>query len=181
MNYAKLTEIFEAQKVLMHKYHDIEVSNGVPDVPIGPLDFNLRDRQMRFRLTTHWMIEECVEAVEADPENLASELSDILHFMTEAAIYAGVTPAHFQFHESRQSPNLMHLVIILGRATNLMKAKPWKQTLKPWTLQNQTLLERYVREAYEFLLEHISSQGLDAHEIYFQKNEVNHERIQTQY
>lgn len=104
-----LPSIFAHQRVLMEKYHDIEVSNGAnsPEPP-----WNIDDKLVQWRLKDlFWRTtEEIAEAHECKPARIPpqpmqvwdsdtnlrhffEELIDSLHFLVEASIVAGM-PFH---------------------------------------------------------------------------------------
>lgn len=94
----RLELIFQRQRELMEKYHQIEASNGLlitPEIPV-----NLHDHKGQFRLKDFaWRItEELGEALEAFhihydiPEHYDEEIADALHFFVEFTILAGFHP-----------------------------------------------------------------------------------------
>lgn len=91
----RLEAIFERQKELMAKYHDIEIRSGLlqtPDVPV-----NLDDKRGQARIKDFaWRItEELGEALDAhstDWVHFNEELIDGLHFLTEMSILCGQSP-----------------------------------------------------------------------------------------
>lgn len=99
-----LNAIFEGQRVLMGRYHEIEEANGAP--VISPmLEGHLDDRQVQMRLKdlAYRMVEEIAEATgelknkpwkqENRPTNVPAfleEVSDIFHFFVEFCITAGI-------------------------------------------------------------------------------------------
>lgn len=92
-----LVQIFNQQRSHMEKYAEIEDSNGLlqtPDIPV-----NLQDRFGQARLKDFaWRItEEMGEALEevyngGTLEAYHEEMSDVLHFLTEFTILAGLEP-----------------------------------------------------------------------------------------
>jgi len=100
-----LCTIWESQKHLIRKYHDIERRNGcvvIPEVNWGDLD----DRYVQMRLKD--LMQRCVEElgeamnclknkpwknsyVETDKPHFEEELADALHFFVELCLTAGVS------------------------------------------------------------------------------------------
>lgn len=102
----KLNFIFEAQRQLMHRYHEIEEANGA--IVISPLregQLDDRDVQARLKHLAQCMIEELCEATSelknkpwkqserpTDVPAFKEEVGDVLHFFVEFCITAGITP-----------------------------------------------------------------------------------------
>lgn len=181
-----MQSIFEHQHQLMHKYHPIEESLGYapPDPHYLPITINSRDGQDRLRQFAWWVTEECVEAMLASPQERAEELSDVLHFLTELCLLAGVQApllADIKAVRSMEIASfytLSDVILHVGRATNLLKMKPWKQSPK------QTDPEQYrnhVRQALITLINVMLNYEVDPHEAYFNKHKVNQTRIQEGY
>ena len=103
-NLAMLSIIFERQKELMAKYHDIEQANGA--IVVDPaLHGNLDNRyiQMRIKDMKQRCIEELMEAantlknkpwkqdtVLTDTDHFYEEIADAFHFFVELCITAGL-------------------------------------------------------------------------------------------
>lgn len=90
----KLLAIFNRQKELMEKYHDIEARSGLLQTNDCPV--NLHDKRGQARLKDFaWRVtEEVGEALDAlcihnDEVHFQEELIDGLHFLTEMSILAG--------------------------------------------------------------------------------------------
>lgn len=99
----RLKLIFERQKELMEKYHDIEKANGLLQTPDVPVDLHDRRGQARIKDFAWRITEELAEAVWASEElaeegpewdrvHVQEEVADALHFLVELAILAGVGP-----------------------------------------------------------------------------------------
>lgn len=93
----RLEMIFDKQKELMEKYHDIEVANGLVQTEDVPVEINSRRGQARLRDFAWRFVEELGEAMDAyfvlqgelHPD-VEEEFVDALHFLTEFTILAGV-------------------------------------------------------------------------------------------
>lgn len=116
-----LAQIFEGQRELMAKYHDIEGANGSPVIP-HELEGELSNRQVQARL--HQLfgfgIREWGEAMQelankpwrrteqqTDREAFIDEVGDTMHFFVEFCITAGITPeelfeSYFRMHNKNQ-------------------------------------------------------------------------------
>lgn len=186
--------IFEAQRGLMHKYHDIEVANNALETDKVPVELQSREGQARLRRFAWFITEELVETLEAkymktSLANLHEELSDVLHFTTEWAILSGVQPEQLiiprvgKLEHALLTMNneyvekIAEVVYCVGRAINLLKGKPWKQSYK------ETDIFEYrsrVVEAFRALLILMHHSGIDIKNldsVYFRKNQINQTRI----
>lgn len=175
----QLYRIFEHQRDLMERLAPKELENGYL-APTPPLDLQLREHQQHFRLMAWFFTEEVVESLLASDEEHAEELSDVLHFLTELCILADVSPesvaAVLIATDSR--PDVLDVLIQVGKAANRMKAKPWKSNPQP---TDEEAVQRCLRTALAYLWKYIQAEGHDPHEIYFHKNEINKKRIQSGY
>lgn len=93
----RLLDIFNRQKELMEKYHDIELRSGLLQTEDCPVNLNDRKGQARIKDFAWRVTEELGEALDAlygddDYVHYKEELIDGLHFLVELTILAGVTP-----------------------------------------------------------------------------------------
>lgn len=113
-----LDAVFQGQRELMARYHEIEESNGSP-VIFEEQEGELEDRQVQARLRQlfGFLVQELGEAMQelklkpwkrtelpTDKEALYGELGDCLHFFVELCITAGMTAedlhqAYFRMHQ----------------------------------------------------------------------------------
>lgn len=95
----KLEAIFNRQKELMEKYHDIEMSSGLMQTGDCPVDLHSKQGQARMKDFSWRITEELMEALEAyklgDKEHFNEELIDALHFMVEQHVLAGIEPGDY--------------------------------------------------------------------------------------
>lgn len=175
----QLYRIYEHQRDLMEKIAPKERENGYL-APPPPLDLRLREHQQHFRMMAWFFTEEVVESLLASDEEHAEELSDVLHFLTELCILTDVSPesvaAVLILTDFR--PDILDVLIQVGRAANRMKAKPWKSNPQP---TDEKEVQRCLGTALAYMWKHIQIEGHDPHEIYFHKNEINKKRIETGY
>lgn len=97
VNGDKLVAIFNRQKELMNKYHDIEKRSGLLQTEDCPVNLNDKRGQARIKDFSWRIIEEVGEALDAlnvhcDEEHFKEELIDGLHFLVELSILAGIEP-----------------------------------------------------------------------------------------
>ena len=93
----KLEAIFNRQKELMAKYHDIEKRGGLLQTEDCPVNLDDKRGQARLKDFAWRLTEEVGEALDAlygdnDVEHFNEELVDGLHFLTELTILAGLEP-----------------------------------------------------------------------------------------
>jgi dimeric dUTPase (all-alpha-NTP-PPase superfamily) len=179
-----LQKIFDAQAELMHKYHPIEEALGYKP-PHAPVDIQSRAGQDRMRQFAWWITEEVVELEQATPEEAKDELSDVLHFVVELCILAGVnaevsvpSPLLNQFEPMVEYVDPYDIILHLGVAIHELRAKPWKQTPKP---VDEVQFKGAIKEILRTVVMLTNQQAWDIEEVYFHKNQVNQTRIQTGY
>lgn len=145
----KLVAIFNRQKELMEKYHDIEARSGLMQTEDCPVNLDDKRGQARIKDFSWRIIEEVGEALDAlrgnDIEHYCEELIDGLHFLTELTILSGYEPHQitgeltidnldwlykisFVGNNEPVSPMIAKLVEDLGMMCNCLKNKAWKQT-----------------------------------------------------
>ena len=103
----KLEAIFDKQKALETKYHEIEKAHGALILPL-PLDLNTFAGQERSRLLIYRIAEELFEAgnclrnkawkqsqVPVDQDHFLEELSDAVHFVIQLYIELGLNAQDF--------------------------------------------------------------------------------------
>lgn len=144
-----LKAIFDRQKELMAKYHDIELRSGLMQTEDCPVNLDDKRGQARIKDFAWRVTEEVGEALDAYRQNdmvhFAEELIDGLHFLTELTILSGYKfddvslcgfePLYEEGKKLRKSKgeiriqqDVTDLVMLLGMMCNCLKNKPWKQT-----------------------------------------------------
>ena len=90
----KLVAIFNRQKELMDKYHDIEERSGLLQTPDCPVNLDDKRGQARIKDFAWRVTEELGEALDAelDEAHFKEELVDGLHFLTELSILSDFEP-----------------------------------------------------------------------------------------
>lgn len=148
----KLEAIFNRQKELMAKYHDIEKRGGLLQTEDCPVNLDDKRGQARLKDFAWRLTEEVGEALDAlnvhgDVVHFQEELIDGLHFLTEFSILSGITPKDLRpesevdilesmFEELKESiydgwtlaERVAFLIEKLGMTCNCLKNKPWKQS-----------------------------------------------------
>lgn len=197
----KLEAIFNRQKELMEKYHDIEARSGLMQTEDCPVNLNDKRGQARIKDFSWRVTEEVGEALDAlcqnDIPHYCEELIDGLHFLTELTILAGVEPnmiinpdndkedrldVLYQNRDTTSSLDelITDFVMDLGMMCNCLKNKAWKQT-------NMLTDELHFREKLKLVwYDYISLMGtqMNAEEIamvYLKKSQVNKFRQRSNY
>ena len=154
-NKESLKSIFERQKELMVKYHDIELKSGLLQTEDCPVNLDDKRGQARIKDFSWRITEEIGEALDAITNELGEsallhfheELIDGLHFLTEMTILTGydITKDYtlsdlINLGTVRSSYTLNDLVsdhvMYLGMMCNCLKNKPWKQTMMKTNKEN---------------------------------------------
>ena len=93
-----LVQIFNQQRSHMEVYAEIEDENGLLQTPDIPVDIQSRFGQARLKDFAWRITEELGEVLESIEENshqpvfYETEIADVLHFLTEFTILAGMGP-----------------------------------------------------------------------------------------
>lgn len=195
-----LKAIFDRQKELMEKYHDIELKSGLLQTEDCPVNLDDKRGQARIKDFSWRITEEIGEALDAlENESGQSallhfheELIDGLHFLTEMTILTGydITKDYtlsdlINLGTVRSSYTLNDLVsdhvMYLGMMCNCLKNKPWKQTMMKTNKENFYGHLKLVWANYMAIL---TSQDLTEEEItdiYLRKSQVNQFRQRSNY
>mgnify|MGYP001407039859 FL=1 len=212
MSNDKLEQIFNEQRSHMEKYAKIESDNGLLQTADIPVDLQDRFGQARLKDFAWRISEEMGEAldeIENDGplEDYHEEMSDVLHFLAEFTILAGLEPKDLITIESSegylealyaQSEQNIHLlggrpgysqlayqtgVFLqkLAMTCNLLKNKPWKQSVRETDPEQFRLRLITVWEAYIAVCRVINVGPDKLHQLYFRKSEINKIRQQTGY
>lgn len=193
----RLVAIFNRQKELMEKYHDIEKRSGLLQTEDCPVNINDKRGQARIKDFAWRITEEVGEALDAwcegDDEHYYEELIDGLHFLTEMTILAGMDVESLvgaksdnlkwlyeNRVEERVETMIFFLVRDLGMMCNCLKNKPWKQTNM---LTDVNAFESKLRKVW---LDYIGLVGIDLSpdeivDVYLRKSQVNKFRQRSNY
>lgn len=199
----RLILIFEKQKSLMDKYHEIEESQGVGFGLLQGRGFNIDEtRSQELAKNFAWrFVEEVTEAtvcIDTHHDHFLEELADALHFLTELCILVDVPPEvivngiydkdkHEDFFDSlfytpdeNISANPYFSIQHLGLAMNCLKQKPWKQT---HILTDQEKFRIHIRDTYRTFCKYLSCYATvgEMYDYYFRKNKVNQFRQSSNY
>ena len=199
-NKESLRAIFDRQKELMEKYHDIELKSGLMQTEDCPVNLDDKRGQARIKDFAWRITEEVGEALDAIENesgesallHFHEELVDGLHFLTEMTILTGYDlPEYTTLKDlieegtNRDCYNLNDLVsdhvCYLGMMCNCLKNKPWKQSMMKTNKEN---FYKHLKLVWSNYIAILTSQDLTEEEItdlYLRKSQVNQFRVRSHY
>ena len=200
VNKESLRAIFDRQKELMEKYHDIEFKSGLMQTEDCPVNLDDKRGQARIKDFNGRITEEIGEALDAITNesgesallHFHEELIDGLHFLTEMTILTGydITKDYtlsdlINLGTVRSSYTLNDLVsdhvMYSGMMCNCLKNKPWKQSMMKTNKEN---FYKHLKLVWRNYIAILTSQDLTEEEItdlYLRKSQVNQFRQRSNY
>jgi len=200
INKESLRAIFDRQKELMEKYHDIEFKSGLMQTEDCPVNLDDKRGQARIKDFAWRITEEIGEALDAIENesgesallHFHEELVDGLHFLTEMTILTGYDLPEYTTLKDlieegtyRDCYTLNDLVSdhvsYLGMMCNCLKNKPWKQTMMKTNKEN---FYKHLKLVWSNYVAILTSQDLTEEEItdlYLRKSQVNQFRQRSNY
>ena len=199
-NKESLRAIFNRQKELMEKYHDIEFKSGLMQTEDCPVNLDDKRGQARIKDFAWRITEEVGEALDAITNesgesallHFHEELVDGLHFLTEMTILTGYDLPEYTTLKDlieegsyRDCYTLNDLVsdhvMYLGMMCNCLKNKPWKQSMMKTNKEN---FYKHLKLVWSNYVAILTSQDLTEEEItdlYLRKSQVNQFRQRSNY
>lgn len=199
-NKESLRAIFDRQKELMEKYHDIEFRSGLMQTEDCPVNLDDKRGQARIKDFAWRITEEIGEALDAIENesgesallHFHEELVDGLHFLTEMTILTSYDlPKYTTLKDLieegtyRDCYSLNDLVsdhvMYLGMMCNCLKNKPWKQSMMKTNKEN---FYKHLKLVWSNYVAILTSQDLTEEEItdlYLRKSQVNQFRQRSNY
>lgn len=199
-NKESLRAIFDRQKELMEKYHDIEFRSGLMQTEDCPVNLDDKRGQARIKDFAWRITEEIGEALDAIENesgesallHFHEELVDGLHFLTEMTILTGYDLPEYTTLKDlieegsyRDCYSLNDLVsdhvMYLGMMCNCLKNKPWKQSMMKTNKEN---FYKHLKLVWSNYIAILTSQDLTEEEItdlYLRKSQVNQFRQRSNY
>ena len=199
-NKESLRAIFDRQKELMEKYHDIEFRSGLMQTEDCPVNLDDKRGQARIKDFAWRITEEIGEALDAIENesgesallHFHEELVDGLHFLTEMTILTGYDLPEYTTLKDlieegsyRDCYSLNDLVsdhvCYLGMMCNCLKNKPWKQSMMKTNKEN---FYKHLKLVWSNYVAILTSQDLTEEEItdlYLRKSQVNQFRVRSHY
>ena len=199
-NKESLRAIFDRQKELMEKYHDIEFKSGLMQTEDCPVNLDDKRGQARIKDFAWRITEEIGEALDAIENesgesallHFHEELVDGLHFLTEMTILTGYNLPEYTTLKDlieegsyRDCYTLNDLgsdhVMYLGMMCNCLKNKPWKQSMMKTNKEN---FYKHLKLVWSNYIAILTSQDLTEEEItdlYLRKSQVNQFRVRSNY
>lgn len=203
-----LKAIFDRQKSLMGKYHDIELKSGLLQTEDCPVNLDDKRGQARIKDFSWRVTEELGEALDArsNKDHYQEELIDGLHFLTELTILAGkdydtILPseAHL-YHPDHLEDLVENAHEVMGRygnstidfwvtkfieqlamMCNCLKNKPWKQSMMK---TDRDAFYTRLAEVWVCYITILVGSGMTAEDIantYLKKSQVNIFRQRSNY
>lgn len=203
-----LKAIFDRQKSLMGKYHDIELKSGLLQTENCPVNLDDKRGQARIKDFSWRVTEELGEALDAkaNKDHYQEELIDGLHFLTELTVLAGKdyntilpinTPPYDEDHLmdlvenakeviSRKANDhldfwVSRFIEQLAMMCNCLKNKPWKQSMMK---TDRGAFYNRLAEAWVCYITILVVSGMGAEDIanvYLKKSQVNIFRQRSNY
>ncbi len=200
--------IFDRQKSLMGKYHDIELKSGLLQTEDCPVNLDDKRGQARIKDFSWRVTEELGEALDAkaNKDHYQEELIDGLHFLTELTILAGKdyntilpinTPAYDEDHLRDLVENanevisrklndtldfwVSRFIEQLAMMCNCLKNKPWKQSMMK---TDREAFYNRLAEVWVCYITILVVSGMGAEDIanvYLKKSQVNQFRQRSNY
>ena len=199
-NKESLRAIFDRQKELMEKYHDIEFKSGLMQTEDCPVNLDDKRGQARIKDFSWRITEEVGEALDAIENesgesallHFHEELVDGLHFLTEMTILTGYDLPEYTTLKDlieegsyRDCYTLNDLVsdhvMYLGMMCNCLKNKPWKQSMMKTNKEN---FYKHLKLVWSNYIAILTFQDLTEEEItdlYLRKSQVNQFRQRSNY
>lgn len=202
-----LKAIFDRQKSLMGKYHDIELGSGLLQTEDCPVNLDDKRGQARIKDFSWRVTEELGEALDAkaNKDHYQEELIDGLHFLTELTVLAGkdydtILPegifTHYEDHLWDLVENAKENILEYGRdldswvtkfieqlamMCNCLKNKPWKQSMMK---TDQEAFYHRLTNVWVCYITILVVSGMNAQDIaniYLKKSQVNQFRQRSNY
>lgn len=202
-----LQAIFNRQKSLMGKYHDIELRSGLLQTEDCPVNLDDKRGQARIKDFSWRVTEELGEALDAkaNSDHYQEELIDGLHFLTEMTVLAGKDydtilpegiPTHCEDHLEdlvENAKNLMDdyggnltywvtkFIEQLAMMCNCLKNKPWKQSMMK---TDKEAFYHRLTNVWVYYITILVVSGMNAQDIaniYLKKSQVNQFRQRSNY
>jgi len=203
-----LKAIFDRQRSLMGKYHDIELKSGLLQTEDCPVNLDDKRGQARIKDFSWRVTEELGEALDArtNSDHYQEELIDGLHFLTELTILAGknydtIIPSGIPLLYSEDhledlvenSRNLIEdrnhnlnywvssFIEQLAMMCNCLKNKPWKQSMMK---TDREAFYHRLTNAWACYITILVVSGMDAEgiaKVYLKKSQVNMFRQRSNY
>lgn len=198
----RLAEIFDHKRVSSAEFRAVQRKHGLILCPEDMrADPATREGAQELHKGIHWINLEYSEAICARREDRPEELADVLHFLVELALLLGydhtVVPESlvededrlaFLLRASEADPlvfpdfetNARFGILANLVLADLIKNKPWKQTLRPPPAEKAQL--EAVQGMFYWYGATVRTAGISAAEIFqafVGKDAVNHNRVVT--
>lgn len=201
----RLQDIFEHKRKSSAKFRAVQRKNGLllasEDMRADPAT---REGTQELHKGLHWINLELAEYLYARPDERPEELADVLHFLVEFALLLGYDHTIVPDFGDPAYPKLDRLDVMLEasmndvlvmpdpeanarfcicaalRVADLLKNKPWKQSLKP--PPDPEKLYQMVSSIFYWYGAVVRTQGMSSQDLYDQfirKEGINNARVDT--
>lgn len=198
----RLQQVFEHKRASSEQFREVQRKHGLLLAPENlKADPATREGTIELHKGLHWINLELSEFIAAPQAEVPEELADVLHFLVEFAILAGfdwdVVPVspdrnidrlEYMLEASKSDAfvfedphtNARFAILQSLQVADLLKNKPWKQTLKP--APDPEIFANRVRGLFYWYGATVRTAGLDAQQLFDQftrKESINYNRIAT--
>lgn len=202
----RLDLIFQHKLKSSAEFRQVQRNHGLILTPENlRADPATREGAIELHKGLHWINLELVEFLFAKPEERLEELADVLHFLIELAILSGfdhtIVPEAPK-HDEVPAPDRLDVMLQASegntfvlpdfeanarfcitaslQVANLLKNKPWKQTLKPPPDPDE--FRRSIQAVFFWYGATVRTAGFTAQALYndfVRKDKINHNRVST--
>lgn len=194
----RLETIFAHQFEQTSKFHRIQHANGCLATEDIPVDLRTFQGTLELHKGLHWINLELSEVLHAREDTRLEELADVLHFLAEFTLMAGL-----QYSDLPESPienedrlayivraseadnliftdfetNVRFTILAALRVADILKNKPWKQTLR---VVDHSEFKRRVLGMWYWYGACIRTGGYSAQDLfdaYLGKEKINYQRV----
>lgn len=197
----RLLQVFEHKAKSSMEFREVQRKHGLLLAPENlRADPGTREGCIELHKGIHWFNLELQEFLTVSTDDKPEELADVLHFLVELAILFGYDHTIVPIEAAEEDEDRLS-VMLLASANNpfvmedadtnarfaiiaglhvaeLLKNKPWKQTLKP--VPDPKDLRERVQAMFYWYGAVVRTAGLTAQQLFDQftrKDEINHERV----
>lgn len=198
----RLEQVFENKRKSSAEFRAVQRRNGLLLAPEDMrADPATREGTQELHKGLHWINLELVEFLFSSGEERLEELADVLHFLVEFALLLGydhtLVPEHggenkdrldTMLEASENSPlvlqdhesNARFCIVASLQVANLLKNKPWKQTLKPVPAVHE--LREGVMSIFYWFGATVRTAGFTSDDLFsdfVRKEQINYSRVAT--
>lgn len=198
----RLQDIFDHKAISSANFRELQARHGLISDQHIPVLFFTREGQHELHKGIHWINLELSEFIAASFEERTEELADVLHFIVEFCLLAGLGPELIPATEPDKDrldvllfasegdafvfpdphTNARFTILAALRVAEMLKNKPWKQTLKTETDFDEDEFRRRVSGMWYWYGATVRTTGVSAqalHDEFLRKEKINYERVNS--